>query len=84
MWVLHLGLAFHLRFLKLPMDYFIMNLHANITFGPWSSFKGTPKLCIGYFKVTLHVRIAFKVGFSPKVTKITYRFRNELEFGYYI
>jgi len=44
-----------------------MNLHAGITFRPWSSFKDPPKLHIGYFKMTLHVGIAFKVVFSLQV-----------------
>jgi len=44
-----------------------MNLHAGITSRPWSSFKGTPKLHIGYFKTTLHVSIAFKVTLSLQV-----------------
>ncbi len=38
-----------------------MNLHVGIASRPWSSFKGAPKLHIGYFKVTLHVGIAFRV-----------------------
>jgi len=49
------------------MDYYSMNLHAGIAFRPWSSFKGPPKLHIGYFKATLHVGIAFKVAFSLQV-----------------
>ncbi len=46
-----------------------MNLHAGIAFRPWSSFKGSPKLHIGYFKVTLHVHIAFKVALSLQVLR---------------
>jgi len=49
------------------MDYFNMNLHAGITSRPWSSFKGAPKLHIGYFKATLHVGIAFKVALSLQI-----------------
>ncbi len=44
-----------------------MNLHASIASRPWSSFKGAPKLHIGYFKTTLHVGITFKVAFSLHV-----------------
>jgi len=51
------------------MDYFSMNLHAGIAFTPWSSFKGKPKLHIGYFKATLHVGIAFKVALSLQVLR---------------
>jgi hypothetical protein len=43
-----------------------MNLHASIAFKPWSSFKGPPKLHIGYFKATLHVGIVVKVALSLK------------------
>jgi hypothetical protein len=39
-----------------------MNLHVGIASKPWSSIKGPPKLNIGYFKMTLHVGIVFKVG----------------------
>jgi len=46
-----------------------MNLHAGIAFTPWSSFKGKPKLHIGYFKATLHVGIAFKVALSLQVLR---------------
>jgi hypothetical protein len=49
------------------MDYFNMNLHAGIASKPWSSFKGPPKLHIGYFKATLHASIAFKVALSLQV-----------------
>jgi len=42
-------------------------LHVGIVSRPWSSFKGTPKLHIGYFKMTLHVDIAFKVALSLQV-----------------
>jgi hypothetical protein len=45
------------------MDYFNMYLHASIASRLWSSFKGTPKLHIGYFKTTLHVDIVIKVTF---------------------
>ncbi len=62
MWVLHL------RLFKSPMDYFGMNLHASIAYGFWSSFKGHPKLHIGYLKTTLHVGIAFRVGSALYVT----------------
>ncbi len=41
MWVLHLGLCFHLKLFKSLMDYFRMNLHASIAYKPWFSFKGT-------------------------------------------
>jgi hypothetical protein len=41
-----------------------MNLHVGIASRPWSSFKGAPKLHIGYFKATLHVSITFKVALS--------------------
>jgi hypothetical protein len=44
-----------------------MNLHASIAFRPWSSFKGPPKLHIGYFKATLHVGITVKVTLSLQV-----------------
>jgi hypothetical protein len=44
--------------------YFSMNLHVGITSRLWSSFKGAPKLHIGYFKATLHVGITFKVALS--------------------
>ncbi len=44
-----------------------MNLHASIASRPWSSFKGAPKLHIGYFETTLHVGIAFKVVLSLHV-----------------
>ncbi len=67
MWVLYLGLDLHLRLLKSPMDYFIMNLHGSIASSLGFHSKA-PKLHIGYFEMTLHVGIAFKVGFSPKVT----------------
>ncbi len=50
------------------MDYFIMNLHVSIASRPWSSFKRTPKPLIDYIKVTPHVGVVFRVGFSPKVT----------------
>jgi len=46
------------------MDYFKMKLHV-ITYRPWFSFKGSPKLHIGYFEMTLHVGIVFKVGSTP-------------------
>jgi hypothetical protein len=49
------------------MDYFSMDLHASIASRPWSSFKGAPKLHIGYFKTTLHVGIAFKLALSLQV-----------------
>ncbi len=39
-----------------------MNLHVGIASRPWFSFKGTPKLRIGYFEMTLHAGIAIKVG----------------------
>jgi len=42
MWVLHLGLILHLRLSKSPMDYFKMNLHANIAYRLWFSLKGQP------------------------------------------
>jgi len=41
-----------------------MNLHTGITSRPWSSFKGPPKLHIGYFQMTLHVGIVFKVALN--------------------
>ncbi len=41
-----------------------MNLHAGIASRPSYSFKGPPKLHIGYFVATLHVGIAFKVKVS--------------------
>ncbi len=44
-----------------------MNLHTSIASRPWSSFKGAPKLHIGYFRTTLHVGIAFKVALSLQV-----------------
>ncbi len=44
-----------------------MNLDINIASRPWFSFKGAPKLHIGYFKTTLHVGITFKVGPSLNV-----------------
>jgi hypothetical protein len=49
------------------MNYFNMNLHAGSTSRPLSSFKGPPKLHIGYFKATLHVGIAFKVALLLQV-----------------
>jgi len=49
------------------MDYFSMNLHLGVAFRPWSSFKGSPKLHIGYLKATLHVGITFKVALSLQV-----------------
>jgi hypothetical protein len=66
MWVLRLGFDLHLKLPKSLMDYLKINLHASLTFRPWSSSEGT-QLHIGYFKVTLHVGIAFMVGSSPKV-----------------
>jgi hypothetical protein len=43
-----------------------MILHVDIASRPWSSFKGAPKLQIGYFKMTLHVGNTFKVApYSP-------------------
>ncbi len=50
-----------------PMDYFRMNLHVGIASRPWSLFKGTLKLHIGYSETTLHVGIAFKVALSLQV-----------------
>ncbi len=44
-----------------------MNLHANIASMLWSSFKGAPKLHIGYFETTLHLGIAFEVALSLPV-----------------
>ncbi len=44
-----------------------MNLHVSIASRPRSSFKGAPKLHIGYFKTTLHVGFAFKVVLSLHV-----------------
>jgi hypothetical protein len=41
-----------------------MNLHVGIASRPLSSLKGPPKLHIGYFIMTLHVGIAFKVAIS--------------------
>jgi len=67
MWVLHLGLGLHIRFASNTYGLFRMNFHASIAFRRWSSFKGTPKLHIGYFKATLHVDIPFKVAFSLQV-----------------
>ena len=49
------------------MDYFSMNLNVGIASRPWSSFKGAPKLYIGYFKATSHVGITFKVALSLQV-----------------
>jgi hypothetical protein len=46
-----------------------MNLHVGIVFRLWSSFKGPPKLHIEYFKMTLHVGIAFKVALSLQVLR---------------
>ncbi len=40
MWVLHLGLIIHIRLFKSHVDYFKMNLHANITYKLWFSLKG--------------------------------------------
>jgi hypothetical protein len=67
MWVLHLGLGFHLRLPRSPMDYFKMNLHVGLHLGHGFHSKA-PKLHICYFKLTLHVGIAFKVWSSLKVT----------------
>jgi len=49
-----------------------MILPVGITSRPWSSFKGAPKLHIGYFKASLHVSITFKVAFSVGFTLFTY------------
>jgi hypothetical protein len=46
------------------MDYFKMNSHAGITYKLWFIEK-PPKLHIGYFEMTLHVDITFKVGSTP-------------------
>jgi len=40
MWVLRLGLGFHLSLPKSPMDYFKMSLHVGIAYRHWFSFKG--------------------------------------------
>jgi len=68
MWVMHLGLIFHLRLFKSPMDYYKMNLHASIACKFWFSLKGHPNYILVYFEMTLHVGIAFKVRFTPHVT----------------
>jgi hypothetical protein len=62
-----------------------MNLHVSIAYKPWSSFKGSFELHINYFEMTLHVDIAFWVGFALQVTYITYGlYWNELEYGHCI
>jgi len=40
MWVLHIGLGFHLKVPKPPMGYFEMTLHVSIAFKVKSSLKG--------------------------------------------
>jgi hypothetical protein len=61
-----------------------MNLHA-YCIQALVSIERPPKLHIGYFEMTLHMGIAFKVGSTPQVTKITYGiYQNELEYGYCI
>jgi hypothetical protein len=50
------------------MDYFKVNLHANIAYKIWFSFKRPPKLHTSYFEMTLHVGIGFKVGYALHVT----------------
>jgi len=67
MWVLHLGLIIHLKLFKSPMDYFKKNLHVVITYKILVFIERPPKLHIGFFEMTLHVGIAFRVDYSPKV-----------------
>jgi hypothetical protein len=66
LWVFRLGFGFHLRLLKSPMNYFIMNLHVGIAYKLGFHSK-VPKLHIGYFKMTLHMGIVLKGGSLSKV-----------------
>jgi len=46
MCILHLGLIFHLRLCKSPMNCFKMNLHASIAYRFWFSLKGHPNYIV--------------------------------------
>jgi len=67
MWVLHLRLIIHLKLFKSPMDYFKKNLHVVITYKILVFIERPLKLHTSFFEMTLHVGIAFKVDYSPKV-----------------
>jgi len=45
-----------------------MHLHVSIAYRLWFFIERPPKLDIGYFKMTLHVGIAFKVESTSQVT----------------
>jgi hypothetical protein len=45
-----------------------MNLHVSITYKLWFFIERPRKLHNGYFEMTLHVRITFKVESTPQVT----------------
>jgi hypothetical protein len=61
MWVLHLRLGFHL---KIILEWTCMHV-LQLSFDLHSKAL---ELHIKYFEATLHVSIAFKVGFSLKFT----------------
>jgi hypothetical protein len=56
------------------MDNFKMNSHAGIAYKLWFSLKGHPKLHTGYFEMTLHVGIAFKVALHLRLPKSSKRY----------
>jgi len=69
MWILDLGLIHHLRLLKSPMDHFKMNLHASITYRPWSLFKGHPNYILLILKWFYMWVLHSKLGLHLKLFK---------------
>jgi hypothetical protein len=51
------------------VDYFKVNLHANIAYRFWSPLKGHPNYMLVIFKMTFHVGIAFRLGLHLKLLK---------------